>query len=435
MRPEITAFGDVLDLASVAARVEGLAAVGDRQAQHPTPQPGGVPRRGDVPSGGEWVTNRHLADPPPAIDRAYPPGPIEALDAFAAVLADAEEGVTRDGFYGRLCYVIATLASMDRVVIFRYDEALRRVRVAGTHNIDIGIFADANVSPESARIAQQSLEQDTVVELPSPSPEDLPEQYRPLLRGGALVCVPLVAAGRWIGVAICDRASGDPLTQREQHLLWTLGKTAALAATARIATFEGERARELQQRIDIARDVHDSVVQRMFGVSMALDSDGEFPAEERRRAAAEIQRALGDLKTLVQQPLARTSPPTATTLADEVARLTRSDDLDIVIAPGSQLDVPPTAEPLAQSVLAEALRNARKHAEPTHITLRAGHERGAFILEVTNDGVTEGSSNRTTGMGLRLAAFEALQLGGVVEFGARDEGRWQVRLVVPVDDD
>lgn len=388
-----------------------------------------------VPFRASRVRSTHLADSHPSIAVSFSPGPIEALDAFCAVLADAEEGVTRDEFYGRLSYVIGTLAAMDRVVIFRYDEALRRVRVAGTHNIDRTIFADADVSPESARIVQRSLEQDAVVEIASPSPDEVPEQYRALLRDGTLICVPLVAAGRWIGVAICDRESGDPLTQREQHLLWTLGKTAALAATARIATFEGERARELQQRIDIAREVHDSVVQRMFGVSMALDSDGEFPAEERRRAAAEIQRALSDLKSLVQRPLARTSPPTATTLAAEVARLTRRDDIDIEVAPGSQLEAPAAVQPLAQSVLAEALRNARKHAEPTHVTVRAGRADGAFILEVTNDGVTADSSHRTTGMGLRLAAFEALQLGGVVEFGAREEGRWQVRLVVPVDDD
>ena len=383
-----------------------------------------------------WVTNRHLADSHPSIDIPYSPGPIEALDAFAGVLADAEAGVTRDEFYGRLCYVICTLAAMDRAVIFRYDEALRRVRVAGTHNLDIDIFADANVSPESAQIAQESLEQDRVVELPSPDPNDLPERYRPLLRGGSLVCIPLVAADRWIGVAICDRESGDPLTQREQHLLWTLGKTAALASAARIATFEGERARELQQRIDIAREVHDSVVQRLFGVSLALDADGEFPAEERRRAASEIQLALTDLKMLVQQPLGRTSRPTATTLAEEIARLQRShDDLQIEVDADSQLDVPPAVEPLAQSVLAEALRNAQKHAQPSRVLVSAGRQNGAFILEVTNDGVLDRIQGHSTGMGLRLAAFEALQLGGFVEFGARDDRQWQVRLVVPVDDE
>ncbi|MEA2424625.1 MAG: hypothetical protein QOH13_1035, partial [Thermoleophilaceae bacterium] len=318
--------------------------------------------------------------------------------------------------------------------IFRYDEALRRVRVAGTHNLDISIFEGAEVSVESAPIARQALEMDTVVEVPAPSPDDLPPQYAPLLTGGSLVCVPIAAAGRWIGVALCDRASGAPLSQREQHLLWTLGKTAALAAVARIATFDGERARELQQRIDIAREVHDGVVQRLFGVSLALDSDGDFPADARRRAAAEIQTALTDLKTVVQQPLGRTSRPTATTLAAEVERLAQHADLKIEVEPGSTLDVPPAQEALAQSVLAEALRNVHKHAEPSVVLIRAGRRDGAFMLEVSNDGVT-GHAKQTTGMGLRLAAFEALQAGGFVEFGARSDNRWKVRLVVPIDGD
>ena len=376
-----------------------------------------------------------MAETPPLIEVPFSPGPIEALDAFAGVLADAEAASSRDAFYGRLCYVICALAAMDRAVIFRYDEGMRRVRVAGTHNLDISVFQDANVSVESAPIARQSLEQDAVVEVGSPSPEDVPERYRHLVTGGSLVCVPLAAAGRWIGVALCQRASGTPLSQREQHLLWTLGKTAALAAAARIATFEGERARELQQRIDIAREVHDGVVQRLFGVSMALDSDGEFPPEERRRAAAEIQRALSDLKAVVQQPLGRVARPTTTTLAEEVQRLSSDHaDLRVEVADGSNMDVPEALEPLAQSVFAEALRNAHKHADPTRVVVSAGSRDGAFILEIVNNGVT-GNGRTTTGMGLRLAAFEALHFGGFVEFGRRDKDSWQVRLVVPVDDD
>src|SRR5436190_18473470 len=88
-----------------------------------------------------------------AMSSAYPPGPIEALDAFAEVLADAEAGSTRDAFYGRLAYVICELASMDRAAIVRYDEALRRVRVAGTHNLDLGQFKNEEISVESAPIA------------------------------------------------------------------------------------------------------------------------------------------------------------------------------------------------------------------------------------------------------------------------------------------
>ena len=52
-------------------------------------------------------------------------------------------------------------------------------------------------------------------------------------------------------------------------------------------------------------------------------------------------------------------------------------------------------------------------------------------MEVVNDGVSR--RRRRAGMGLRLAALEALQSNGVVEFGERGPGTWQVRLVVPDD--
>ena len=56
-----------------------------------------------------------------------------------------------------------------------------------------------------------------------------------------------------------------------------------------------------------------------------------------------------------------------------------------------------------------------------------------FTLEVANDGIGA-SAPGTAGMGLRLAAFEALQARGVLEFGEHEPGLWQVRLVVPVGD-
>jgi signal transduction histidine kinase len=93
------------------------------------------------------------------------------------------------------------------------------------------------------------------------------------------------------------------------------------------------------------------------------------------------------------------------------------------------VSVPAGAEPLAQSVLAEALRNVGKHATPSLVEISVSADEDTFSLEVRNDGV--GSSARGAGMGLRLAAFEALQLGGVVDFGTAGEGRWRVRLVVP----
>jgi signal transduction histidine kinase len=359
---------------------------------------------------------------------------VEALELFIEVLSSGEEQVRGERFYDHLCEAVCRLARTRRAVIFRYDTARRRVRAAGAFGMDIGPLEAAHVTVESLPITAQALHEDRVVEVVGDVREQVSVEYASFFPEPVrLLCAPMAAAGREIGVILADRLlSAPPFDDAERHLLWTLGKTAALASVAGIVARQGEATRQLQQRIDLARDIHEGVIQRLFGVSMALDGDGDLPADARRRCADETQAALSELRTALQRPLGRAPRATQTTFVDEVQRLSRvHPDLGVVLEAGGPGDVPRSLEPLAQSVLAEAVRNAHKHAHPTRVSVRVGRMDGAFVLEVANDGVEGGP--RRAGMGLRLAALEALQSGGVVEFGERDPGTWQVRLVVPVD--
>jgi signal transduction histidine kinase len=349
------------------------------------------------------------------------------------VLSQSEDA-SGDVFYDRLCDAVCRLAHMRRALIFRYDSARRRVRAAGAHGLSLEPFDNAHVTVESAPIAAQSLQEDRVIEIAGDMTGQVPGEYADLFPEPVrLVCAPMAAAGRAMGVIFADRLMSEPpLDDAERHLLWALGKAAALASVARMVATEGEKSRQLEQRIDLAREIHEGVIQRLFGISMALDGDGDLPADARARCATEIQEALSDLRTAIQRPLGRAPRATQTTFVAEVERLARvHPDLGVTLEAGDEGDVPPGLEPLAQSVLAEAVRNAHKHASPNRVSVRVGRSDGALVLEVTNDGVT-GARHRA-GMGLRLAALEALQSGGVVEFGAREPGTWQVRLVVPVD--
>ncbi len=360
---------------------------------------------------------------------------IEALELFVEVLSQSEQaGASGDVFYGRLCEAVCRLARMRRAVIFRYDTARRRVRAAGAHGLDLQQFAGAHVTVESAEIAARSLREDSVVEVAGDVTGQVPDEYTALFPEPVrLVCAPMAAGGRAVGVIFADRLmSAPPLDDAERYLLWTLGKAAALASVARIVATQAEKSSQLEQRIDLAREIHEGVIQRLFGVSMALDGDGDLPAGARKRCATETQVALADLRSALQRPLGRAPRATQTTFVAEVERLARiHPDLGVRLEAGGEGDVPPSLEPLAQSVLTEAVRNAHKHASPTSVKVRVDRFDGTFLLEVTNDGVK--GHQRQAGMGLRLAAFEALQSGGVVEFGERDPGTWQVRLVVPHD--
>ncbi|MBV8945530.1 MAG: GAF domain-containing protein [Solirubrobacterales bacterium] len=359
---------------------------------------------------------------------------VDALELFVEVLSQDDGSPAGDVFYDRLCEAVCRLAHMRRALIFRYDPARRRVRAAGAHGLSVEPFADAHVTVESAPIAAQSLREDRVIEIAGDMSGHVPEEYAGLFPEPVrLVCAPMAAAGRALGVIFADRLLPEPpLDEAERHLLWTLGKAAALASVARMVATQGEKARQLEQRIDLAREIHEGVIQRLFGISMALDGEGDLPAQARGRCATEIQEALSDLRTALQRPLGRAPRATRTTFVAEVERLARAHpDLGVTLEAGEEGDVPPALQPLAQSVLAEAVRNAHKHARPNRVSVRVGRSDGAFVLEVANDGVS-GTLHRT-GMGLRLAALEALHSGGVVEFGEREPGTWKVRLVVPVE--
>lgn len=359
---------------------------------------------------------------------------IDALELFVEVLSESESPASGDGFYDRLCEAVCRLAHMRRAVIFRYDAARRRVRAAGAHGLDLEQFAGAHVTVESLPITAQALAADRVLEIDGDVRDQVSAPYAALVGGPMrLVCAPMVAANRAVGVILADRPlSAPPLDDAERDLLWTLGKAAALASVARIVATEHEKARQLEQRIDLAREIHEGVIQRLFGVSMALDGDGDLPAPARARCASETQAALAELRSALQRPLGRAPAETQTTFVAEVERLARvHPDLGVALEAGGEGDVPAALEPLAQSILREAVRNAQRHADPTRVTVRIGRLEGAFMIEIINDGVTGGRHH--AGMGLRLAAFEAMQSGGVVEFGEREPGTWQVRLVVPYE--
>ncbi|MFN8160012.1 MAG: GAF domain-containing protein [Solirubrobacterales bacterium] len=358
----------------------------------------------------------------------------EALEVIAGLVPefDDEWELGSSQFYDRLCEAVCRLASMRRAGLLLYDDARKLVVPVGSHGVDASTMAQIYGTLDETPIAQRALAEDRVVEVAGLEGE-VPERYVGFEGFSTMTCTPVSAAGHWLGVIFADRA-GEPfeLTEFERQTMMAIGKAAALAASARIGVTQQVRARIFATRLDLARDLHERVVQRLFGVSLALGSERPLGREELDRCAEEIQHALADLRDAVSRPL--TPPPldTGATLAEELERLGRYYSrlpIEVHWEPGAE--VPAGLEPLAQSVLAEALRNCAKHAEPTWVEVNVGTDGATFHLEVSNDGVKGSERMLATGMGLRLAALDALQSGGMVEFGEPEPGRWRVRLVVP----
>jgi signal transduction histidine kinase len=349
------------------------------------------------------------------------------------LLGDRHGSAPPGEFYDRLCAAACRLTSLKRAALLLYDDAYRSVRVAGSFRVEPSLLKRLEGTLNETPIAQRALEDDDVIVLAGNIYEYVPQRFHSVVATEAIACVPVAMGGRWLGVIFADQDGAHfELDESDRLPLRTLGRAAALVAGIDGAARERERANRLDERVALTRELHEQVIQRLFALSLVLGAEGELAAEDRARADSELRSVLGELRGALERGLVPSERETKLTLRRVLRRL-EEEDARVSVTWQSAVRVPSRLEPLAQTVLAEALRNAAKHAEPTKIAVAVSASDGTLAFEITNDGVNGAPSGATTGLGLRLASIEALQHEGVVEFGPLDDGRWRLRLVCPME--
>jgi signal transduction histidine kinase len=356
-------------------------------------------------------------------------GTVEVLVGLLAELdAATESGV----FYDRVCRAVCSLTTMSRAALLLHDSTYRTVIPMGSHGIDPELVKQIEGTLDETPIARLALEEDRVVEVSGGLNGHVPARYAQLADTSCITCTPISAARRWLGVIFADRGGEHfVLGEDERETMLTLGRLAALTASVERSTEHRERERRLSERVELTRELHENAIQRLFGVALALGSERGLSEDERRRCQEELRSVVGDLRTALTRPVAATPRAPKASLAEVLERLLqRRPELSLEWQEGAE--VPPDLEPLAQSFLAEALRNADRHSEPSRIEVEITSDGETFSLSVENDGARDGRATRGGGLGLRIAALEALRYEGLVEFGAAPGDRWRVRLLVPV---
>ncbi|MFN8216066.1 MAG: GAF domain-containing protein [Solirubrobacterales bacterium] len=361
-----------------------------------------------------------------------PAARVGTVEVLVGLLAELDEATESGVFYDRVCRAVCTLTTMRRAALLLHDDTYRAVIPMGSHGLDPELVKLIEGTLDETPIARRALEEDRVVEVAGSLAGHVPDRYAELADTPRITCTPISAARRWLGVIFADRGGEDfELDEGERETMLTLGRLAALTASVEHSTERRESERRLAERVELTRELHENAIQRLFGVTMALGSERGLSDEERLRCQEELRSVVGDLRRALTRPVA---PPSAgqTSLVKMLGRLAaRRPELRLDWQEG--VEVPAGLEPVAQALLAEALRNADRHAVPSRIDVRVSSDGDTFSLAVENDGTAGGAHTKGGGLGLRLAALEALRYEGLVEFGAVAEDRWRVRLLVPVE--
>ena len=173
----------------------------------------------------------------------------------------------------------------------------------------------------------------------------------------------------------------------------TLGRLAALTASVEHSTEQRESERRLSERVELTRELHENAIQRLFGVALALGSERGLSAERaaplpggaalgRRRPAPRADPAGGDAAAGAHPGASPRCWSACSSAAPSCGSSGRT---------GSRFR--PTSSRVAQSVLAEALRNADRHSQPSRIEVRVASDGDTFSLAVENDGAGDGQDD------------------------------------------
>ncbi len=241
----------------------------------------------------------------------------------------------------------------------------------------------------------------------------------------AFLGVPIVAGGEILAeLYLTDREDGSMFTLADQRLVETLAAHAALAlANAQRL----ERTRELavaQERTRLARDLHDSLTQTVFGLTLAAESAAQLAGDVDPRLATQIARlralsaaARDDMRVLVDtlRPVDVDREGLAAALRKRVELIGRVHDVPVEVEVDGDPQLSPTVARELLYVANEALTNALRHGAATRVEVRLSEEDGTVRLCVDDDGrgfdlaATRRSSRR---LGLTSMRERADAVGG-----------------------
>lgn len=192
-----------------------------------------------------------------------------------------------------------------------------------------------------------------------------------------------------------------------------------------------------EDRERIARDLHDTVIQRLFATGMTLQAAVGQPNSDERIdvAVASIDEAIRDLRNSIFS-LRRSADPIsvgdAVLATVEEARRTLDCVLDIRIGKDVDYRVPPRLRSDLVAVVRESLTNVMKHAAAREVSVELIVEGDHIVVRINDDGAGFQSGQSTGGYGLQNLRDRASQMGGKCEIDSSVGGGTRITFAIPL---
>jgi len=208
--------------------------------------------------------------------------------------------------------------------------------------------------------------------------------------------VPVTVKGEVVGRLYLTNKQGiDEFSANDQALVETFALHAGIAIENARLHEQVQRLAVVDERDRISRELHDSVIQMIYAVTLSLDDVPDLVKEAPAEAAIRVDRAIDALHDVIRdirhfifglQPLLLDSGSLIeglNALADELRRNTTTE---IQVTGDEPPDLPLAIVADLLAIAREALANVARHAQAGYATIGLSRADRALRLEIADDG-------------------------------------------------
>ena len=260
---------------------------------------------------------------------------------------------------------------------------------------------------------------------------------------GASVASPIVVEGRLWGVLFLHAKQTRRPFPRDAESRLTgfteLVATAIANAESRSELAASRRrivAASDEARRRIERDLHDGTQQRLVSLALAVRAAEADVAAGRGDPRAELSRIAAGLADAVAelQEFSRGIHPAILSdrgLGPALRTLARRSAVPVDLEVTTSARCPEPVETAAYYVASEALANAMKHAQASHVEMSLATRDGSLLLSVRDDGI--GGADPARGSGLAGLTDRVEALGGSIRLHSATGAGTHITVDLPLE--
>jgi len=321
--------------------------------------------------------------------------------------------------------VLATMKS-DKGAIHLLDEVEKTLHLATQQGIPSDVMAQIDpVTPGSGLMGWVF---DHGKPLIIPNMANDPRALQAVRTNGlhTYVGVPMRAKGKVLGVFSVFGEAGHQFCVEEMTLLASIADQVGVAVENARLYQQAEQLAVMEERERLARDLHDSVTQSLYSLTLFAEAGrrliGAGDLERAEGYLAQLgesaQDALKEMRLLVYKlrPPALEREGLVGAIQHRLGAVERRAGVKAHLLVDDMIKLPASVEEGLYHIAQEALNNALKHAAATSVTVRIRVVDEQVELEVVDNGIgfDPGTAGNGGGMGLVNMQERAKELGGTL---------------------